>query len=123
MPENIIYYDGVCNLCSSSVRFILMIDKNEIFDFKPLQQADLNEELRSQIPRNIDSIILLNGENVLVKSDAIIKIFEKLGGFWYYLSYLKYLPKSIRDKIYDFIAENRYKLFGKKDSCEIISRK
>lgn len=122
--KKIILFDGVCNLCNSAVQFIIKHDKKDIFRFVALQ-SDLGKEICSYIgidPKITDSIILYEpGIAYYHKSEAAFKIASQLGGFYGFLAIFNILPKRINDSIYDYIAENRYKWYGKKKQCMIPS--
>ena len=116
---NIVLFDGICNLCNASVRFISKHDKNSKIQFASLQsetakQLLLNKAIDTQ---KIDSIIFITDEKIFFKSDAAIEIAKMLDGFPNYLKYFQFIPGAIRDIVYDLIAKNRYRLFGK--SCAI----
>lgn len=115
----IVLFDGVCNLCSSSVQFILSRDKAGLFHYASLQsdfgQTFLASHNLSQ--EDFDSVILIEGEQFFVKSDAALRISSRLGGLWSLLGIGKFLPKKIRDAVYDFIARRRYRWFGRKETC------
>jgi len=120
--KKLILFDGVCNLCNASVLFIIKRDKKAIFMFAPLQSnigQQISEiySINSKIP---DSILLFEHEKwVTHKSTAAIKIASKLG-FPYNLLLLFYvIPPFIRNWVYDYIAKNRYKWYGKRDECMI----
>jgi predicted DCC family thiol-disulfide oxidoreductase YuxK len=119
--NNIILFDGVCNFCDSSVNFIIDRDKNNLFKFAALQSEKGQEILENfHLPKNdFDSFILIENDKVYKKSSAALKIAGKLGGVWKIFYPLIIIPKFIRDFFYSLIANNRYKLFGKKDSCRI----
>ncbi|MCF8714382.1 DUF393 domain-containing protein [Joostella atrarenae] len=121
--KKIILFDGVCNLCNSSVQFVIKRDKKDVFRFASLQsevgQRMLKE--RSIDSSQTDSIVLIE-PNVAyyTRSSAAIEIAKEIGGLWSLLSVFNYiLPESIRDSIYNFIAKNRYKWFGKKENCPL----
>ncbi|RVT72815.1 thiol-disulfide oxidoreductase DCC family protein [Flavobacterium sufflavum] len=117
-----ILFDGVCNLCDSAVQFIIKHDKKDVFSFVALQ-SDLGKEICSYIgvdPKISDSIILYEpGIAYYHKSEAAFKIASQLGGFYEFLAIFNVFPKKINDSIYDYIAKNRYKWYGKKDLCMI----
>lgn len=124
LPKNtqIILFDGVCNLCSGAVQFIIERDKNNVFRFASLQ-SDLGKQLLAERridPKKTDSIILIQ-PNVAyyIKSSAALQAAKKLSGYYSYLRFLLIIPTPIRDWVYDFIAKNRYKWFGKKEACWI----
>ncbi|RIV69042.1 thiol-disulfide oxidoreductase DCC family protein [Flagellimonas aequoris] len=124
MEENkkIILFDGVCNLCNGSVQFVIKRDKKDVFRYAAIQ-SEVGEQLITErhIDTNqVDSIILIEpGVAYFTKSDAALEIAGELGGLWKLTSIFKWIPKSIRDVIYDFVARNRYKWFGKQESCMI----
>ncbi len=120
--KKIILFDGVCNLCDSSIQFIIRHDKNDIFRFVALQ-SDLGQEITKYIGVDItktDSIILYeSGKAYYYKAEAALKIAKELGGIYTIISWFSILPKSISNIVYDYIAKNRYKWYGKKDACMI----
>ncbi|MCS4436503.1 thiol-disulfide oxidoreductase DCC family protein [Aquiflexum gelatinilyticum] len=118
---DIILFDGVCNLCNSAVDFVIRRDKNDRFKFGALQDNATKSILKDYKINEgyIDSIILLRGNEVFYKSKAALEITKNLGGFWPILYVFNIVPSVIRDPIYDWIAKNRYKWFGKKQTCRI----
>ncbi|WP_299433184.1 thiol-disulfide oxidoreductase DCC family protein [uncultured Maribacter sp.] len=120
--KKIILFDGVCNLCNGAIQFIIKRDTQNVFLFTPLQSETgkkLLEERRID-PKNMDSIILIE-PNVAyyVKSDAALEIVKYLNTPWRFISIFKALPMGFRNFVYDFIAKNRYRWFGKEDHCMI----
>jgi predicted DCC family thiol-disulfide oxidoreductase YuxK len=119
--KSIILFDGLCNLCSGSVQFVIRRDKINIFLFASLQskfgQEKLSEFKLDQ--NNLYSIILIRDNSFFQHSDAILDICKQLGGGWMLLYGLKIIPRFIRDSIYNWISNNRYRFFGKKQSCWI----
>lgn len=125
MLENgqmIVLFDGVCNLCNSAVNFIIKHDKNKIFRFASLQ-SEIGRKLtkeRDIDTSKLDSIILIDpGKAYYHKSTAALRIAKRLSGWYPLLSVFLVLPITFRDWIYDVVAKNRYKWFGKKDQCMI----
>jgi len=120
--KKIILFDGVCNLCNNSVQFVIKRDKNDVFRYAALQ-SDVGQQLLKQ--RHIDtiavnSIILIEpGVAYYTKSDAALEIAQDLGGLWKLSAIFSWIPATIRNRIYDFVAKNRYKWFGKQESCMI----
>jgi predicted DCC family thiol-disulfide oxidoreductase YuxK len=118
--KNIILFDGVCNLCDASVQFIIKHDTKDLFRFVALQ-SNLGIEIIKHIgidAQNIDSIILYKpGIAYYYKSSAALEIAKDLGGFFSFGTVFKIIPEIFRNKIYDYIAKNRYKWYGKKESC------
>ncbi|MHA7130956.1 thiol-disulfide oxidoreductase DCC family protein [Algoriphagus namhaensis] len=116
---SIILFDGVCNLCNSSIDFIIQRDKNNSFLVGALQEKP-GKSLVSKfdIPEDyLDSLVLIEEEKAFFKSTAALRIAKKLSGLWPIFYPLIYLPKGLRDAVYDWIARNRYRWFGKKDLC------
>jgi predicted DCC family thiol-disulfide oxidoreductase YuxK len=120
--NSIILFDGVCNLCNSSVKFILKRDKKKQFIFASLQSdAAENILLHHKYKKNgLNSIILIHRDKLYEKSSAVLNIFRVLGMPWRLFSVFYILPLSWRDFLYDFIAQNRYKWFGKKNTCMMM---
>ena len=115
----VVLFDGICNLCNSSVRFILKHDAREQFLFSSLQ-SDASKKLLLHLNykiREMNSILLLENGQIHEKSDAVLKIADGLRFPWNLATAIRVLPKKQRDKLYDFVARNRYKWFGKKDRC------
>ena len=124
LPPNkkIILFDGVCNLCNSAVQFVIQHDEKDVFRFVALQ-SDLGKEILNHIginPKNIDSIILYEpGVAYYYKSSAALQIAQNLGSFWHLGTIFRIIPTGISNQLYDFIAKNRYKWYGKNESCMI----
>ncbi|THD67907.1 thiol-disulfide oxidoreductase DCC family protein [Robertkochia marina] len=119
--KKLILFDGVCNLCNGAVNFVIKRDHGDVFRYASLQ-SNLGKKMleeRNIDPKSIDSIILIEPEIAyFIKSDAAIEIARHLGWPWKALTLFNYiLPVSIRDGIYDLIARNRYRWFGRKDQC------
>lgn len=117
--KSIIFFDGVCNLCNNSVKFIIKRDKHKRFLYASLQ-SDAARDILLQFKiknSNLDSIILLENGKFYQKSTAILKIAKQLNGLWKLNYGFLIIPKLMRDFIYDIIAKNRYKWFGKRETC------
>jgi predicted DCC family thiol-disulfide oxidoreductase YuxK len=121
--KSIILFDGMCNFCNTSVNKIIKYDKKNVFKFAAIQ-SDAGKKLLTELSIDtlkIDSILLIENNTLFTKSTAVLKIAKQLSGL-YKLGYaFIIIPPFIRDTIYDFIAKNRYKWFGKKESCMIPS--
>ena len=126
LPQNkkIILFDGLCNLCDAAVQFVIKHDKKDVFRFVPLQ-SELGQQILKHIginPSNIDSIILYQpGIAYYYKSAAALEIARSLGGFFHFGTIFKIIPTGIRNQLYDYIAKNRYKWYGKKETCLVPS--
>jgi len=123
--QSIIIFDGVCNFCNKSVNFIIKRDKKEKFYFTAFQSEYaqkllLEHNLTSQ---NLNTLILIKNNICFIKSDAVFEILKELSLFWQLLSIFRIVPKKARDYIYDKISQNRYKIYGKKESCMIPTAK
>lgn len=119
--HKIILFDGVCNLCNSTVVRVIKADKKNLFRFAALQ-SEVGERLVANYQIDIsktDSIILIDEEKAYVKSTAALRIARHLSGGYPLLYGFMIVPNFIRNWVYDFIARNRYRWYGKKDSCMI----
>ena len=121
MNKPIIFFDGVCNLCNSSVQFVIKRDRKSKFMFASLQSKKGQEILnRFGLPANdFNSFILLEGDKVYTKSTALLKVLKELRGGWKLLYAFIILPAFIRDPFYNLVAKNRYKWYGKREECMI----
>lgn len=119
--ERIIFFDGVCNLCSASVRFVIRRDKKKKFHFASLQSEFAQKKLAGMSGNEIKTIVLLKNGEASFRSDAALEISRELIGLWPALYMLKIVPRFIRDGLYDFISRNRYRWFGKREACWIPS--
>lgn len=113
-------FDGVCHFCNNSVQFIIKHDKKAIFSFASLQ-SEVGKKLLENysIPTNIDSLIFIDGDTYYTMSEAALRICKELNGFWRFGYLFLVVPKGIRDSIYRIIARNRYKWFGKNETCPV----
>ncbi|MBT8315701.1 MAG: thiol-disulfide oxidoreductase DCC family protein [Maribacter sp.] len=120
--KKIVLFDGVCNLCNRSIQFIIKRDKKDEFRFATLQ-GDLGRQLlqeRNIDTAKVDSIILIEpGVAYYTKSTAALKIGDSFGGLWKIANVLNLIPRQLRDIVYDWIARNRYRWYGKKDACMV----
>jgi predicted DCC family thiol-disulfide oxidoreductase YuxK len=118
--KKIILFDGVCNLCDNTVQYIIKHDKKDVFRFVQLQSA-LGQEILKYIgvdTSKTDSIILYQpGHSYYYKAEAALKIAKELGGLVSVLSLFSFLPEWLTNSVYDYVARNRYKWYGKKDEC------
>ncbi len=126
LPKNkkLILFDGICNLCNDAVLKVIKNDRKNTFVFTALQSETgkkVINHLKIDISK-IDSIILYE-PNVSydIKSTAALKIMNDFGGFWKATQLFLIFPEKFRNLIYDYIAKNRYKWFGKKENCMIPS--
>jgi predicted DCC family thiol-disulfide oxidoreductase YuxK len=115
----IVLFDGVCNLCNGSVLFLIKKDKKNLLRFASLQSSVGQEILQKfNLPTTeFNSFVLVANERVYLRSSAALKTASYLGGLWLFFQIFWIVPKFVRDLVYDFIAKNRYKWFGKKSEC------
>jgi predicted DCC family thiol-disulfide oxidoreductase YuxK len=117
----IVLFDGICNFCSASVLFIIKRDPAGYFRFAALQ-TDNGRFITERHGINLestDSIILIENDRVFYRSDAALRISRRLRGAWKLFYVFIIIPPFIRNFVYDIIASNRYRWFGKRDSCFI----
>lgn len=111
----VIYFDGECALCTGVVQFLLKRDTKNIFRFASLQgKAGRNLFLSDD---EKDSFILAEGDKIYSRSTGALNMFRLLGHGWQIMYLFIFIPKSIRDGVYNFISKNRYKWFGKRETC------
>jgi predicted DCC family thiol-disulfide oxidoreductase YuxK len=116
---SIILFDGICNFCNSSINFIIKHDLNNQFRFAPLQ-SEIGKQLLLQLDEqdlNINTIILIENNRIYKQSDALLRIARHFNGVYSLLYGFIIIPSFLRNKIYNFIARNRYRLFGKTNTC------
>ncbi len=119
-------FDGLCNLCDASVQFIIKRDSKDVFRFVSLQ-SNLGQQIVQHLEldtQKVDSILLYNSvqNTYLYKSEAVFEIVKSSGGIFYCLLIFRLIPIAIANKIYDFIARNRYRWFGEKKSCFVPTK-
>lgn len=115
----VILFDGVCNLCCEWTRFLIWKDKKMLFKFASIQ-SEVGERLLNSAGLNnkeLKTIIYLKNNQVYLASTAVLEILNDLGGIWKMFNLFQLIPKAVRDRIYLFIAERRYRIFGKRSSC------
>lgn len=117
----VVLFDGVCNLCNGAVNFIIDHDPKAQFHFAALQSAYGEEVMRkfSQDPKALDSVVLVLNGKLYKKSRAALEVGKRLSGLYPLFYVFRLVPPFIRDAIYNWIANNRYKWFGKRDECRI----
>lgn len=116
---NIIYFDGYCGLCNGFVDFIMKIDKEGIFHFSPLQSDYAKAHLPQEDVTDLKSVVVQIDGKTYKKSRGVFAVLKKLGGIWQLSQIFTALPDSVLNFGYDLVAENRYKLFGKRETCRL----
>ncbi|MCG3087885.1 thiol-disulfide oxidoreductase DCC family protein [Sporosarcina cyprini] len=116
--KRIVLFDGECNFCNSSVQFIIKRDPANHFLFSSLQSETGKKYVKQfHIPDDVDSLVLIDNGRAYTKSAAALHIAKKLDGLWHLLFLFILVPRKIRDKVYDYVAKNRYKWFGKQEEA------
>ncbi len=121
LPEaRIVFFDGVCGFCNASVDFLLKRDAHRRLLFAPLQGETARQRLTSTDVENLHSLVFWTPNGCFRKSSAAVRIGWTLGGVWSVLATLLWLiPRPVRDLGYNVIASNRYRIFGKKETCRL----
>ncbi|MDO9511123.1 MAG: thiol-disulfide oxidoreductase DCC family protein [Bacteroidales bacterium] len=121
--DNIILFDGVCNLCCGIVKFVIKRDSDAIFRFASHQGMQGQELLkRFDLPEDdLDSFVLIKNDLVFLKATASLEVFKSIGWPWKVFYVFILIPEPLRNGIYGFIAKKRYRWFGRKESCMIPS--
>lgn len=119
--QPVVVFDGVCRLCNAWVRFILRFDRQARFRLCPAQSAAGQALLAyfNQPTDHYDSVLLIRGERVWLRSDAVLEILRGLPTPWRWLSALRVIPRAVRDAGYNLIARHRYRLFGRYQQCTV----
>ena len=118
----IIFFDGKCGLCNNFLDFVMRYDRGSRFLFAALQGNTARESLNTEsINSPPDSIVLLQKREIYRGSTAVLKIISDLNGLWKLARLFLFIPSSLRDSVYFFIARNRYRWFGKRDTCRLPS--
>ena len=121
MNQTVLLFDGVCNLCNGLVKFVIKQDKSEKIKFASLQ-SDYGQKISDlyHLPKeDFKTLVLIEGDNYYLRSTAALKLFKTLGGFWKVFYVFIIVPVPIRDFVYNIVSKNRYKVFGKKETCMV----
>lgn len=116
---SVLFFDGVCNLCNRTVDFLVRRDKKRLLRYAPLQGPSAASLLHESMIEALPSVVLLENGKAYQRSTAVLRAVSKLGGLWPLAKALLVIPAPIRDVVYDFIGRNRYRWFGKRDSCRL----
>lgn len=115
----LILFDGVCNLCNTWVQWVLKRDKHAQFRFAALQ-SDTGRQLLMQYslnPDNIDTVVLIDNNRAYTHSDVALRVASRIGGIWSATAIFYIFPRSFRNIVYNWIARNRYRWFGRQSEC------
>lgn len=120
-PGPIVLFDAECVLCSANAQFILKHDRQARFRLASMQSeiGQLLYQRHGMDPNDPVSLLVVEGDRIRQDSDAVLSIYEKLGFPWSLAGGFRIVPAALRDPVYRFIARNRYRLFGRRDSCWI----
>jgi predicted DCC family thiol-disulfide oxidoreductase YuxK len=121
MYQNLILFDGVCNFCNAAVQMVVAIDHHQIFKFASIQ-SELGQQLYRQHgldPDDIQTLMLVDGDRALTKSDAVLAVLSRLEGGWQLLAAFQALPQPLRDWAYTEFAHQRFRLFGRRETCMV----
>lgn len=124
LPFAVVLFDGVCGLCNWSIDFLIRRDRRGALRFAPLQSPVAQALLLAHglDPTEFSSAVVLDGSRVYRRSDAALHALSRLGSYWRAFALAaRVLPRPVRDAIYDRVAHNRYRWFGKRDSCRLPS--
>jgi predicted DCC family thiol-disulfide oxidoreductase YuxK len=119
LDKKIIFFDGVCHLCHAFVDSMIQADQKHRFYFAPLQGETASNLLPTEMSQTLESLIYYDQGQLLQRSDAILKIFADLGGPYKLILVAKIFPLPLRDFIYQWVAKNRYRWFGKRNFCRL----
>jgi predicted DCC family thiol-disulfide oxidoreductase YuxK len=117
--DQVVLFDGVCNFCAHSVQFILAHERDHVIRFAA-NQSDVGRELLRQhgfAPDDVTTFVFIEGGRTLVRSDASLALASHLRQPWRLLRGFRILPRFLRDGLYNLVARNRYRLFGRRESC------
>jgi predicted DCC family thiol-disulfide oxidoreductase YuxK len=115
----IVLFDGVCNLCNGTVRFLIERDPGARLRFASLQ-SEFGRALQARYgldPDALDTFVMVDGAGVHVRSDAMLRLLAGLSAPWRWLAWMRLLPRPLRDALYGVVARNRYRWFGRRDDC------
>jgi predicted DCC family thiol-disulfide oxidoreductase YuxK len=121
IPDDLILFDGVCNLCSALVQFVIRHDPAGKFRFAAIQSEIGREMFQSHglDPADLQTFVFISDGRMLLRSDAAIEVVSRFGGAWWIFRLLRFAPRVVRDSIYSTIARHRYRWFGRKEVCMI----
>ncbi len=116
---NIVFFDGICHLCNGYINFLIRLDNQNVMFYSALQGKKAAEVLTDSQRLNLKSILYFKNGQILEKSSAVIESLSDVSAWFFWIKILYVIPAFIRNFVYDLVAENRYKLFGKNDLCRI----
>lgn len=117
--SGLLFFDGVCGMCNGLINFMMAEDRNSALRYATLQGETAKENVSPAYLEELNSIVYIEGDKTYTESDGVIHALASMGGIYKLVLVFKFVPKFIRDKIYAYISRNRYKWFGKKESCRM----
>jgi predicted DCC family thiol-disulfide oxidoreductase YuxK len=118
-PNQVIFFDGYCNLCNGFIDFVVRWDKSSLFKVASLQGETAKELLPRDYVEDLSSVVLLRNQKTFTKTAAVLRIISNLHWVFKPMICLLIVPAFIRDPFYNFVASNRYRFFGKKETCRL----
>ena len=117
--DPLVLYDGVCNLCARSIQFVIRHDREGIFRFVSIQSPLGQSIYRAHglDPEALPSFLVISRGRAFTRSDGTLEVLFRCGGIWKWVALLRWIPGFIRNPVYDWVARNRYRWFGKSESC------
>lgn len=119
MNKPVIFFDGICGLCNGFIDFVIATDKSNQFYFSPLQSDYARQQLPPEFTADLKTVVVQIDGKTYKKSQAVLQVLCRLGGLWNVFKLARFIPVGLADHIYDLVAENRYRLFGKKETCRL----
>lgn len=118
---HLVLYDGICNLCDGSVRWIIRHDKYDHFRFVSLQ-SEMGKTVLTKLnlpEKESNSVVYITRKGIFTRSSAVLQILHDVGNGWQLFDVFRIVPRLLREPVYDFIANTRYRIFGRKEYCEV----
>jgi predicted DCC family thiol-disulfide oxidoreductase YuxK len=119
MNKKIIFFDGVCNLCNGLVDWLIVHDSQKLFNYASLQGKTAKELLPLNVINDLNTVVFFENGKIFYRSEAILRLFSYLPYPWKILSFFIILPTFFSNALYNLVAVNRYRLFGKKTTCRL----
>lgn len=115
----VLFFDGHCNLCSRFIDFLIRRDHRGVLNYAPLQGKTARVKLSPDLYMSLPSVVLLDGDEVYLRSGAALRAMAMLGGIYSLAKIFLVVPSPVRDFVYNVIANNRYKIFGRRETCRL----
>ena len=117
--NNIVFFDGLCGLCSQFVDFVLKVDKNHRFKFSPLQSDFAGQKLPAELTRDLSTVVIIIDGQIYTKARAVLTLFDRLGGVWKVIALFRFLPQALLNAGYNLIAKYRYLILPKRQTYRL----